>query len=241
MIRFTPFRLPATLLALSTLCLCQAAAADNRNNARMERFHQQRIGYCHSVYGNADCVPPAAAPRANCISNPHHASCPREIARAPLYTPEQWEQIQKQAKRLQAEMPVRCTAIANSGKRCWRAYFGEPNNRALAALYPKVELYAQDKSGETQGWVLEYGRGKLLWANFWQNGQPRANINFHDAPRGQANMVVYDGKQRPPATVAQEQALRHIGIVGMNLQESMHPDDFKELISAARQARQMQQ
>lgn len=219
----------------------QSASADPANERMRREADRQMLqqGYCQSVYGNAGCVPPSNPRSPNCIANPHHVSCPRDVRRVPRYTPEQWAQIQSRAGLLDAQMPVRCTPLENGTKRCWQGWFGKPDERALQAVYPKVDLYVQNRDGEVQGWKLEYGRGRLLWATFWKDGQPVANINFRDAPAGRANAVVY-GEREQTASATEAEGLRSIGIAGMNLQDTMHPDDFHELISALGRAQRLE-
>ena len=161
-----------------------------------------------------------------------------------IYSPEEVALINDNVTLDKAQNPTQCTQLANGWQRCWRAWYARPSNRNLELVYPKVELYTLDNQGKQQGWQLDYGRGKLLWANYWKDNQPyptgSKNYNFYDAPKGKANVTERLNDRKTTGdkgwgqllVIPQEQAVQELCLKNMSLKDTMHPDDFKQLIQA---------
>lgn len=129
-------------------------------------------------------------------------------------------------------------------QRCWRAWYARLSNSNLERIYPKIELYTLDGQGKQQGWQLDYGRGKLLWANYWKDNQPyptgSKSYHFHDAPKNQANVTERLNDRKTTGdkgwgqtlVIPQAQAVQELGLKSTSLQDAIHPDDFKQLLQA---------
>lgn len=160
------------------------------------------------------------------------------------YSPQEEALIKDNVTLNDAQNPIQCTQLPNGWQRCWRAWYARPSNSNLERIYPKIELYMLDGQGKQQGWQLDYGRGKLLWANYWKDNQPyptgSKSYNFHDAPKNQANVTerlndrqtTGDKGWGQTLVIPQAQAVQELGLKSMSLQDAIHPDDFKQLLQA---------
>ena len=83
-----------------------------------------------------------------------------------------------------------------------------------------------------------------FWGDF---AKVLAAYNFYDAPAGQVSITKisgsggWSGKQRITETAAsQAQGLSELGLKSMNLRDTMHPDDYRQLLKAEQQIRQLE-
>ena len=239
------------LLAFCGLAASQFAAA-NENILRREHAQQMnRIGHCMQVYGNATCTD--YSPSSSSYSRPSYDSPSVSSSYTPP-SPEELARINNWLRLNETRTPKHCTPVADRMQRCWEGnYHPMPADSKHPAIRPLVKLYTLDDKGNIQGHELEYSRqtNKLLWTTFYRDGQPNpkdsAAYNFYDAPAGQVGITKisgsggWSGKQRITETAAsQAQGLSELGLKSINLRDTMHPDDYRQLLKAEQQIRQLE-
>ena len=214
------------LLALGGLAAGPFAAADPRED------------YCYATYGNGACVDTSRGSSPSDEDRPVRQWTPEEIART-----------RDDVALGKVSHPEHCTPVAGGMQRCWKASFG----LSTSAAKHLIVLYTLDASGKRQGNQLEYAgeTGRLLWTAFYKDGEfgPKGSTsyNFYDAPAGQVYITKSNGtsfgtgKEQfanfyAPAT----QGVRELGLKSMNLRDTMHPEDYRQLLQAERHWRRIE-
>lgn len=239
------------LLAFFELVASRFVVADVNILRQQHAQEMNRIGYCMQVYGNATCT--NYSPSSSSYGRPSYDSPSDSSSYTPL-SPEELAKINNWLRLNEARTPKHCTPVADRMQRCWEGnYHPMPTDSKHPTIRPLVKLYTLDANGNIQGHELEYSRqtNKLLWTTFYRDGKPNpkdsAAYNFYDAPVGQVSITKISrsggwlGKQRITETAAsQVQGLSELGLKSMNLRDTMHPDDYRQLLKAEQHIRQLE-